>query len=37
MEKMIEDLPNRGYVYDTFREEEVFHPYESFEADVDFW
>lgn len=37
MEKMIEDLLNRGYVYDTFREGETFHPYESFEADVDFW
>ena len=37
MEKMIEDLLNRGYVYDTFREGEVFYPYESFEADVDFW
>lgn len=37
MEKMIEDLLNRGYVYDTFREGEAFHPYESFEADVDFW
>ena len=34
---MIEDLLNRGYVYDTFREGEAFHPYESFEADVDFW
>ena len=37
MEKMIEDLLNRGYVYDTFREGETFHPYEGFEDDVDFW
>ena len=37
MEKMIEDLLNRGYVYDIFREGEAFCPYEGFEDDVDFW
>ena len=37
MEKMIEDLLNRGYVYDIFREGEAFCPYEGFEDDVDVW
>lgn len=37
MEKMIEDLLNRGYAYDTFREGNFFDSYEGLEADVDFW
>lgn len=37
MEKMIEDLLNRGYVYDTFREGNLFDSYDGLEADVDFW
>lgn len=37
MEKMIEDLLNRGYAYDTFREGNLFDSYDGFEADVDFW
>lgn len=37
MEKMIEDLLNRGYAYDTFREGNLFDSYDGLEADVDFW
>lgn len=37
MEKMIEDILNRGYAYDTFREGNFFDSYEGLEADVDFW
>jgi len=37
MEKMIEDLLNRGYAYDTFREGNFFDSYDGLEADVDFW
>ena len=37
MEKMIEDLLNRGYAYDTFREGNLFNYYDGLEADVDFW
>lgn len=37
MEKMIEDLLNRGYAYDTFREGNIFDSYDGLEADVDFW
>ena len=37
MEKMIEDLLNRGYAYDTFCEENLFDSYDGLEADVDFW
>ena len=37
MEKMIEDLLNRGYAYDTFREGNLFDYYDGLEADVDFW
>ena len=37
MEKMVEDLLNRGYAYDTFREGNIFDYYEGMEADVDFW
>ena len=34
---MVEDLLNRGYAYDTFREGNIFDYYEGMEADVDFW
>lgn len=37
MEKMIENLLNKGYTYDTFREGIFFDYYDGFEADVDFW
>lgn len=37
MEKMIENLLNRGYAYDTFREGNLFDFYDGLEADVDFW
>ena len=38
MEKMIEDLLNKGYAYDSYRENaDHYYTYEGFEADVNFW
>lgn len=37
MDKMIESLLNKGYTYDSLRENNHFSYYDGFDADVDFW
>ena len=37
MEKIIEGLLNRGYAYDSFRENSLFSHFEGLEDDVKFW